>query len=63
MTPRDIEDIVFRWHTSLHVDLTAGRIFPVQFVAGCAIASEWALAQYADLFDNRETEICPTMSF
>lgn len=59
-----VEDVVCRWHIALFRDLIAGRILPVQFLAGIEIANEWGLERYEKLFSkNTETDLCTTTSF
>ena len=50
MTLSHIEDTVFRWHCALFDDLIAGRIMPIQLIAGIEAANAWALERYASAF-------------
>lgn len=64
MSMEEIEEKVGNWHHALFGDLIAGRIGPIQFVAGLQIANDWGLDRYNDLFaPETETDLCVTTSF
>lgn len=64
LTMDEIEEKVSNWHLALFGDLIAGRILPLQFVAGLQIANEWGLERYVDMFaPETETDLCVTTSF
>lgn len=61
MSIRFIDDTVFRWHHALFLDLVAGHIQPVQFLAGIDAANAWGIQRLADVI-REAVQPCNTTS-